>query len=96
MSRGLFSTPSTTEGTIVNRFHFQVRTETHALLAEGGELSSKEEARAEAARRIGTLFTEHAAQLWVDEDWRMDITDEKGLILYVIQISAMKTAATSN
>jgi hypothetical protein len=76
-------------------FHFQVRTDTHVLLAEGVELETMEGARVEAARRIGALLSEHAAQLWVDEDWRMDVTDARGLILFVIQVSALRSAATS-
>jgi hypothetical protein len=40
------------------------------------------------------LLDEHAHQLWVDEDWRMDVTDETGLILFTIQVSALDSAAT--
>jgi hypothetical protein len=35
-----------------------------------------------------------ATQIWVDEDWQMDVTDESGLVLFVINISALKSAAT--
>lgn len=77
------------------RFHFQVRTDTHVLLADASELEDVDEARIKAARRVGTLLHEHAGQLWADEEWRMDITNADGLILFVIQISAMRTAATA-
>ena len=50
----------------------------------------------EAAKRIGQLLHQHAGQLWVDQDWQMDITDELGLILYVIKIAAMRSPATRN
>lgn len=76
------------------KYHFEVRTESHVMLTEGVELPDATAARQEAARRIGLLLTEHAGQIWVDEDWRMDITDQAGLILYVLQVSAMNTAAT--
>ena len=76
------------------RFHFQVRTQTHNLLAEGAELADLEAARVEASRRVGDLLKEHAGRLWTDEDWQMHVTDEVGLILFVIQISAMRTSAT--
>ena len=75
-------------------FHFQIRTESHVRLAETAELASLDEARLEAARRVGDLLSEHAAMLWADEDWQVDVTDAAGLILFVIHISAMKTAAT--
>jgi hypothetical protein len=75
-------------------FNFEVRTESHVMLTEGAELADTHVARNEAARRIGELLTDHAGRLWVDETWQMDVTDERGLILYVIQVSALKTAAT--
>ena len=78
----------------MERFHFQVRTNSHALLAEHVELPGLDEARVEAARRAGDLLKAHAGRLWTDEDWRMDVTDESGLILFVIHISALKSAAT--
>lgn len=78
----------------VPHFHFQVRTESHVLLTEGAELEGLDEARLEAARRCGDLLKEHAAQIWADEDWRMDVTDENGLILFVLMITAMKSSAT--
>jgi hypothetical protein len=75
-------------------FHFQVRTESHVLLTEGAELSGLCEARIEAATRVGDLLKEHAAQIWADEHWQMDVTDGKGLILFVLDLSAFKTSAT--
>lgn len=75
-------------------FNFEVRTETHVLLTEGADFTDKDAARNEAARRIGELLTDHAGRLWVDETWQMDVTDERGLILYVINVAAMKTSAT--
>lgn len=77
-------------------FHFQVRTESHVLLTEGAELKGLDEARLEAARRTGDLLKEHAARIWADEDWQMDVTDEKGLILFVLMITAMKASATNS
>jgi hypothetical protein len=76
------------------RYNFEVRTPTHVMLTRGAELPDRTAARVEAARRIGDLLNEHAGRLWVDQDWQMEITDEVGLILYVIQVSAMNTPAT--
>ncbi|MGY2904566.1 hypothetical protein ACVWVY_003587 [Bradyrhizobium sp. URHC0002] len=61
---------------------------------EFADLSNSDEARVEAAKRIGLLLHAHAGALWVDEDWQMDVTDEKGLILFVINVSAMRSSAT--
>jgi hypothetical protein len=78
----------------VARYHFQVRTESHVALTETADLQGAHEARVEAARRIGVLLHDHAHQLWADEEWRMDVTDERGLILFTIQVSTMDCAAT--
>jgi hypothetical protein len=64
------------------------------LHADSVELQGTEEARVETARRVGDLLKEHAAELWVDEEWQMDVTDEVGLILFVMTISAHRTSAT--
>lgn len=75
-------------------FNFEVRTESHVMLTEGKELANADAAREEAARRVGELLTDHAGRLWVDEVWQMDVTDRDGLILYVVTVTATKTAAT--
>jgi hypothetical protein len=75
-------------------YHFEVRTETHVMLTEGVKLPNSTAARVEAAKRVGALLHEHAGRIWSDEDWQMDVTDDTGLILYVLHVSAMKTAAT--
>jgi hypothetical protein len=52
--------------------------------------------RVEMARFVGQMLRDHAEQVWADKDWRIDVTDESGLILYVINISATDSAATMN
>ena len=75
------------------RFHFQVRTPTHVLLTEAADLDGFDAARLEAPRRVAALLNEHAGQLWRDEEWQMDVTDDDGLILFVIQISVIRSPA---
>ena len=48
------------------------------------------------ARFVGELLKDHSTQIWVDEDWRVDVTDDSGLILFVMHISASNTAATNS
>jgi hypothetical protein len=50
--------------------------------------------RVEMARFVGQLLRDHAEQVWIDQDWRVDVTDDRGLILYVMHIFATDTAAT--
>jgi hypothetical protein len=66
------------------------------LLTDGAEFPDNSAARVEAAKRVGQLLHDHAGQIWVDEDWQMDITDETGLILYVIAVVATRAPATRN
>jgi hypothetical protein len=66
------------------------------MVTEFANLSNSDEARVEAAKRIGMLLHAHAGKLWVDEDWQMDVTDDTGLILFVINISALRSPATSS
>jgi hypothetical protein len=66
------------------------------MVTELADLSNSDEARVEAAKRIGLLLHAHAGRLWADEDWQMDVTDETGLILFVINIAATKSAAISD
>jgi hypothetical protein len=76
------------------RFHFQVRTPSHVMLSEVMDFADSGEARIEAARRIGVLLQTHAVALWTDQDWQMDVTNEEGLILFVIYVQAMKSPAS--
>ena len=75
-------------------YNIALRTDTHVrdvLRVERDDLTGL---RIEMARFVGELLKDHAEQIWVDEDWRVDVADEDGLILYVMQISATKSAAT--
>jgi hypothetical protein len=79
----------------MTRYHFQVRTDTHVMLTEAMDFRDADEARIDAARRVGVLLQEHAGKLWADENWQMDVTDERGLILFVIFVQASKSPATT-
>lgn len=76
-------------------YNFAVRTPSHVMLTESIDLQDSTAARIEAARRVGELLNDHAGQIWVDQDWQMDVTDESGLILYMIQVSALRAPVTS-
>ncbi len=65
------------------------------MLTEVADLRNADAARVDAARRVGIFLQEHASKIWADENWQMDVTDESGLILFVITVQALKSAATS-
>lgn len=77
-------------------FHFVVRTDTNILLSDSVDLADLATARLEASRRIGDLLKAHSEAIWVDKEWQLDVTDDVGLILFVINVSAMKSAATAS
>jgi hypothetical protein len=49
--------------------------------------------RLEIARFVGELLKEHAQQIWRDRDWRIDVTSEDGMILYVLHLFATESPA---
>jgi len=65
------------------------------MLAEAAELGGLDDARQEAARRVGKPLQDYAAKIWTGEVLRMGVTDDAGLILFVLMISATKSVATS-
>lgn len=77
-------------------FNIALRTESHVADSLRVERGDHNELRLEVARFVGELLKNHAQQLWVDEEWRIDVTDDAGLILYVMHVSAMETAATGS
>jgi hypothetical protein len=78
----------------VARYSINIRTESHiadSLVVEKDDVTAL---RLELARFVGELLKDHAELIWVDEDWQIDVTDQAGLILYVMHISAAQTPAT--
>ena len=76
-------------------YYINVRTESHISATVSIEKEGHTELRIEVATFVGDLLKDHAEQLWVDEDWQVDVSDEAGLILYVLHVSALKTSATA-
>jgi hypothetical protein len=64
------------------------------MVTEFADLTNADQARIEAAKRIGLFLHAHAGELWTDEDWQMDVTDDTGLILFVIDVHALRSSAT--
>jgi hypothetical protein len=77
------------------KFNINIRTQSHIAKTLTVERGGHTAIRIELARFVGELLKNHAALIWVDEDWQIDVSDDAGLILYVMHIAAMKTAATT-
>jgi hypothetical protein len=75
-------------------YHINIRTDSHIADAVDVERESLTELRVEMASFVGELLKDHAELIWIDQDWQIDVTNDEGLILYVIHISASETSAT--
>jgi hypothetical protein len=60
---------------------------------EGTLLADDAAARVEAARVLGQLMNEQAATVWQDGEFRLTVTDERGVILFVLDIAALLSPA---
>lgn len=76
------------------RFYFKVFDRRLMIDEEGTELTDVREALVEAVHLAGSLIRDDAESLAAGEDWRMEVTDERGLIIYRLDFSISKTAAS--
>ena len=79
----------------MSKFNIELRTEKRVwetLVVDSADLTAL---RIEVASFVGDLLKEHAGKIWADEDWRVDVTDQDGLILYVMHLSAIQAPAAS-
>lgn len=49
--------------------------------------------RASVAKFIGELLQEHSQQIWLDQEWRVDVTEETGMILFIMHLFVTDSAA---
>ncbi|WP_126665560.1 DUF6894 family protein [Croceibacterium ferulae] len=75
-------------------YSINVRTPSHIADVHKVESDDLEGLRVEMAKSVGELLKDHAEQIWADQDWQVDVTDDSGLILYVINVSAIGSPAT--
>ncbi len=52
--------------------------------------------RSELATFAGQMLKDQPHRIWSDGDWRIEATDESGLILYVLVLFAAGSAATTS
>jgi hypothetical protein len=79
----------------MSAYRINIRTESHIADSVDVEMENLTDLRVEMARFVGELLKDHAALIWADQDWQVDVTDATGLILYVLHISAADTPATA-
>ena len=60
---------------------------------EGVELSSLHAARVEAVTFAGASLAEEPEQVWNGQDFRVEVTDEQGLLLFTVITLAIDSPA---
>lgn len=79
----------------MDQYKFEIRTPVHISMTESLPFPSVTDARAHAAERIGHMLYAHAHRAWQDANWRVDVTDKDGSILWVFEVAAAKVASES-
>lgn len=72
--------------------HFRINVRTPLVISESIKLEKRNhtELMREVARYSGELLLRQADEFWRDEEWQVEVTDDFGLILYVINITASR------
>ena len=70
----------------VPRFFFNVYDGISSPDDTGTELADWREARIEAIRLAGAIFTDEAKQIALGEDWHIEVTDERRLVLFRLDL----------
>lgn len=77
------------------RYHIELRTQDRIWDTLDVVMGDTNEVRVEVAQFIGELLKDHADKIWVDEEWRVDVTDETGLVLFVMHLMVTNSAAVA-
>jgi hypothetical protein len=75
------------------RFHFHVHDGYSALDFEGTKLPDWSAARLESIRLAGDILKHDAHRIPLGEDWRIEVTDSAGLILFQMTFLVFESPA---
>ena len=78
------------------RFHFNILGSTPDPDLEGTEFPDIEAAKREARRYAGTRLSDSALMADPNDDWRIEVTDPTGLILFRIDVTVTDSPATAH
>lgn len=77
------------------RYFFHFGDTEAGLDLNGIDLADDNEARIQAARTLGEMLKDKAGEFWSAGEMRVTVTDETGLILFVLDLSAIFAPAAS-
>ncbi len=75
------------------RYHFNIYGGAVSLDAKGTLLVSAKEARREGLRLAGAVLSIETGDLRNEREWRLEVTDERGMILYRIDVMVSESSA---
>jgi hypothetical protein len=76
------------------RFHFNVHDGVSPPDTDGAEFATLEAACNEAVCFAGDALRERPQALWLEREWRLEVTDERGLVLLsVLVVASLSPAA---
>lgn len=76
------------------RYYFHVMDGVSHPDTEGIELSDLKAAQIEAVRFSAQSLSETADTFWETEEWKLNVTDGGGLVLFCVQITGMHAPVT--
>ena len=76
------------------RYHFNLHDDGVLTGGEGVDLPDLDAARRIAAEFFGAVITDAGAAFFLGGDWRLEVTDERGLILFAATAFAQQAAAS--
>lgn len=74
-------------------YNIELRTAERVWEARKVKAADHTELRASVAKFVGELLQEHSRQLWLDQEWRVDVTDRTGMILFIMHLFVTDSAA---
>ena len=78
------------------RYCFNVRKDSHTPSSVGVELDNVRAARLEAIRLMGDELRHKPDEFWTDQEWYIEVTDDRGLILFTMFSAALGSPATGS
>jgi hypothetical protein len=76
-------------------YHFNVRDGSDIPDPDGTELPNIPAARVEAVKLAGRLLLDEPNTFWEGSDWHVEVTNDRGLILFRLDFMATEAAAAA-
>lgn len=75
------------------RYFFHIHDGQSSMDMDGTELANLRTARHEAVRFAGGVLRDESRSFWDSPDWRLEVTDAAGLILFALHVLGIEAPA---